>query len=561
MSPPTSPAEFGKARLLPAVVAALFGAAYFLGLAGWRVVSPLDYEWAMKYDWRIHFLGWHLFRGEPWTWPPGLISGYHHAPDGTSIGYTDSLPIVAFVLKPLSPILPMPMQYLGPWLTGCFAAQGWWGTRLAALWTRSAVVQLCVGVLLVLTPVLLNRAVHPALCAQWLLLWALYLYLKWQPRDPVPVRSMALLGAVSGLIHPYLAVMVLAMLAALAARVVIEAGGRSRLRGILGFAAAGLLIVLGWWGSGMFTVPGAAMARSGLGFFSMNLLAAITPTGWSAFLPPIPIGAGGQDFEGFQYLGLGLLAVVLTGALVSVRSFDGQRVRAVRPLLVVCGVLAFYALSPRITLADRVLVDYTSPGLERFAIFGVTGRFFWPAAYTMIGLAIGAILRELSTRNAALLLAAAIAIQLADLRPAYAERLTLTRRPDFHTWPGAPKSPVWAAALPHYDHLVLFNPLQCGPAPVTFELPAFLAGRYGLTVNVGDVARSSEPARARYCADLERALTGGQIDDRSMYLVHPDNEARLRANAPTLRCGTIDRIRVCVTARSYEPWRHAAPFE
>jgi hypothetical protein len=556
-----SPMELGKPRLLPATIASLAGAGYFLWLAGWRVALPDEYEWAMKYDWRIHFLGWHLFRGEPWSWPPGLISGYYHAPDGTSIGYTDSLPIIALPLKPLSPFLPMPMQYLGAWITACFAAQGWWGARLAALWTPSAAVQSCVGLLLVLTPVLLNRAVHPALCAQWLLLWALWLYLKWQPRDPVPVRSMAVLGGVSGLIHPYMAVMVLAMLAALAVRVLIQAPGSSKPRGIFGMVTAGLLILAGWWASGMFIVPGSAMARPGLGVFSMNVLAVITPSGWSAFMPSIPLGAGGQDFEGFQYLGLGLLTVVVIGALLSMRSMSAARVLALLPLFVLCGGLAVYSLSPRITVADRVLVDFSSPVLTRLAIFGVTGRFFWPAEYTLIVLAVGAILRELSTRHAGLLLTVAIAIQLADLRPAYANRLALTRRPDFQTWPAAPQSPVWAAALPHYDHLVLVYPLQCGPAPVTFELPAFLAGLYGLTVNVGEVARASEPARARYCADLERALTGGQIDDRSMYLVHPDNEGRLRANAPNLVCGTIDRIRACVTARSYQAWRDAAPFE
>jgi hypothetical protein len=57
-----------------------------------------------------------------------------------------------------------------------------------------------------------------------------------------------------------------------------------------------------------------------------------------------------------------------------------------------------------------------------------------------------------------------------------------------------------------------------------------------------------------------RDLAAGRVDDRAMYLVHPSNEARLRAAAPALVCGTIDDIRTCVTASSYQAWRDAAPF-
>lgn len=160
-----------RPSVLTLLVGGLMGASFFLWIGGWRLAAPLEYEWAMKSDWRIHFLGWHVFRDEPWGWPPGIVSGYYHAPDGTSIGCTDSLPLVAFMLKPFSSVLPKPLQYLGLWLTFCFSAQGWWGVRLAALSTHSVPAQLCAAALLILTPTLLNRAVHPALCAQWLLLW------------------------------------------------------------------------------------------------------------------------------------------------------------------------------------------------------------------------------------------------------------------------------------------------------------------------------------------------------------------------------------------------------
>lgn len=215
----------------------------------------------MKLDWRIHFLGWHLFRGEPWHWPPGYLERYYHAPDGTSIGYTDSIPIVAFALKPFEEWLPMPFQYLGIWLLACFALQGVFGVLLVRLWSASYLVQLLGAQLFVMMPTLLNRV------------------------------------------------------------------------------------------------------------------------------------------------------------------------------------------------------------------------------------------------------------------------------------------------------------LQCGEPPVTFEGPAFLAGFYGVTVNVGEVARASESERAAYCAALDAQLSSGQVRDRELYLVHRSLEARIRERAPHLRCGDIDNLRVCVTDASYKKWSDAAALE
>ena len=68
-----------------------------------RFVNPTEVGWAMKFDWATHYFGWKFFRIEPWQWPPGTVSGYN-APIGTAIGLTDSLPLLAYLFKPLSPL-------------------------------------------------------------------------------------------------------------------------------------------------------------------------------------------------------------------------------------------------------------------------------------------------------------------------------------------------------------------------------------------------------------------------------------------------------------------------
>ena len=58
----------------------------------------------MHADFRLHFLGWHLYRASPWTWPIGATP-FQIWPVGSSIGLTDSIPIFAFLFKPLDPLL------------------------------------------------------------------------------------------------------------------------------------------------------------------------------------------------------------------------------------------------------------------------------------------------------------------------------------------------------------------------------------------------------------------------------------------------------------------------
>ncbi len=543
-------------RLLGLVI----GASFFLWVAGPAVVSPVNVDWTMKFDWRIHFLGWHIFRGERWSWPPGLLSGYYHAPNGTSIGFTDSIPLVALPLKTFASWLPMPMQYLGLWLLASFSLQGYFGALIAHLWTRDSVATLGAAALFVLMPALLNRAEHPAICAQWVVLWAVWLYLRWRPDHPLPTAQILVLAGIVSLIHPYLAVMTTALLTALLVRSVIEGRGENLTStGAVAFAMA-VVILAGWWTSGLFIVTGSSMTRTGMAMYSMNLLGPVMPQGWSALLPEIPIGSAGQAFEGFQYFGAGILAVVVAG--IALRLIGGRLpIGRIWPLVLISAMMTAYALTPRVTLADRVLVDWSSPALDRFGVFAAAGRFFWPGAYVTLTLAIGAILCRCSRRVAAVVLCLGVMVQLADLRPAISGRRALARSAAFHVWPAAPRSPVWAAALPHYRHIVLYYPAQCGAAPVTFEMPGYLAGLYGLTMNVGQVARFSETERQAYCAELGRTVTAGQVHDDSIYVVHPAFEAAFKAAAPSLVCGEVDGLRVCATATSYEPWRDAASFE
>jgi hypothetical protein len=557
--------------LWPIAASAAAGGAFAAWIAGWRLLDPRQIGWVMQLDWQYHFLGWHFFRGEPWQFPPGLIATYY-APIGTAIGYTDSIPLVALLLKPFSAALPMPFQYLGLWLLLCFVLQGAFGALITGLWTRNAWLQITGGVLFVMVPTLLGRVGHPALASHWLLLWALWMYWREGIR-PAGWRMHLAWGAATGLVHPYLAAMGMLIVSALALRRILETrrhedSGTSRKPETVArrtMLAAGPLLatvmglIAGWWCSGLLSVSDTEdLVSTGLDQYSMNLLAPITPTGWSTLLPELPRARPEQDFEGFQYLGAGLLAL----AIAAVGIAAGRRRmswRAVSPLLAAVLLSALYALSPRVTLGSEVLVDLTTPAMSQFAILRATGRFFWPATYALVAGAIGVIVASVRPRVALAMLVAALAVQAVDLHAHYRTLREGTHSDAFHNWQQTLLSPVWHVVLPHYTRMLFYGPPQCGPAPVPFPHAALLAGIHGLSINTGHAARTSRDAVLAYCGRLRRDFDAGVVSDDAIYLLNGYLADRFRANAQRpVVCATLDRIPVCVTAASYEPWKNAA---
>jgi hypothetical protein len=524
----------------------VFGGLFFLWIAGTRVIDPSQFEWLMKLDWRINFLGWHLFRNDPWHLPPGIIDGYL-AGEGTTIGLTDSVPLAALLLKPLAMWLPMPFQYFGLWLLLCFVLQGAFGALLTRVWTRHPALQLVGAGMFVLAPTLLIRVGHPALTAHFVLLWALWAYFN-PARSARSTMSLASIAFCAGLLHPYLAAMTLAILAAVPLR------DRSR-PALLAFGGATVATVVAWWLAGFVAVSATSdLAAGGLGMYSMNLLSPITPQGWSTMLPQQPIAHEYQAYEGFQYLGVGAIALLVFAAGVAFCQRRLPLASRVWPVVLVSVLCALYALSPRVTMGSDVVVDWTSPAIDRVAFFRASGRFFWPMTYLLLSAGIALVVSRVRVVTAAALLTAAVALQVIDQRAAHADRRTTSRSEAFHAWPRQLTSPAWHDILTLYDHVVLVPASQCGGAPVGHEELAYLAGLHHATINSGLGARWNENRRRRYCGSLEAEMAKGLLADDSIYVVTAVHEQQLRAIAANVVCGGLDGARICVTGSSRARW-------
>jgi hypothetical protein len=128
----------------------------------------------------------------------------------------------------------------------------------------------------------------------------------------------------------------------------------------------------------------------GLGIYSFNLNGFFNPLGWSSILQDLPLyGDGGQN-EGFAYLGAGFifLLFVCISILIGHAAIANVFLRhwkTIVPLFSVFLVSLVIALSPVITLGDKLLVEMSLPGfiISKWTIFRASGRIIWVCIYLL----------------------------------------------------------------------------------------------------------------------------------------------------------------------------------
>jgi hypothetical protein len=534
-------------------IGAAVGFLFFARTFGLALADPTAIGWLLLEDWAQHYSGWAMFRHAPWHWPLGLMPEIWY-PVGTAIVYTDSLPLLAFLLKPFSTWLPEPFQYIGLWLLLSFTLQGGVGALLVARFSQRPSIVLAGAALFVFAPVIFYRTGHDTLTAQWLLLAGLCLYFRRAPPRSLAAEAWPwwLLTAIAALVHPYLATMLIAIQAAAWWKRVRIDGTRTTKAAAAAFAASLLIAMSMWWLCGAMTIR-VADSSGGVAFgrYSMNLLAFVNPMYLSGLLPSWRVLPG--QSEGFAYLGAGMLALL---ALVLVNLVRERRVEGIgrewKPLAIVAFVLLVFATGALIAIGSWTLIDLSFKS-RVLGAFRSSGRFVWIAYYALMLLAIVHVLRRYSPTIAASLLAAALIVQIVDLSAAHeraavrrfkANVLDPTMRLD---------DPRWAELAAGRHHLTLLPPASCGK-PVGSYVPMLLfAADHAMTFNSGYLARWDARATGQYCKTLQQELANGPWSTDDVYVIGPDWKQRFEKSAPTARCEKIDGYDACVVDAPQSP--------
>jgi hypothetical protein len=564
------------------ILATAVGAIWAATLFDWGFVTGRSAFWEFpegtiggsQVDMATGLVGYLYYVQSPWHLPLFYVSALG-TPTGVNVIFTDLVPILALVGKVIYSLTGAATNLYGAYFFLCFALPGVMMTLvLIAARIRYALAVIIAAIFANTTPALLWRWGHIALQAQFLLIGALALYLfslkkrVWRGLAAAWIAYLAL----AYLTNIYLFSMVgTVWLCAIIQR---RLNRLATTRQAVGTAALTVTLVTTVIALGGQFGAGTGLPFDYYGHHSMNLLSPVVPQE-SGLLPGLGgvIDATGGQYEGFNYLGLGLLLASLLVLPFEV-SWLRQNLKRHVALSIAFAALAVFAISHHVFAGHWLLFELPLPHYVNrvLGIFRSSGRFFWPIAYAQMAMVI-----VLSFRRAraliALCLLGAMIVQLFDVQP-LRERIIAGISNGPGAWEFNPGQVVHLMAGAR--HIEVIPSFQCmdGRTPydqIRGNMELMLAAaranvptnsayldRYTYGVTAADALR--DPSRARelsvmarhddYCEqEIDRARSGGRPGE---VLVLLSDRPRPDEMVPSVTCSPLSWARYCREAHPRE---------
>ncbi|WP_395444811.1 hypothetical protein [Caulobacter sp. UC70_42] len=338
---------------------------------------------------------------QPWHFPLGVTTALRGEAVPTSIVYTDSLPWLTLIMKALG--LGRVLNPLALFLLIAYVAQALaMVALLRACGVRRLSSLLLGGLLSLFFPAWLSRQLgHIALAGHFLLIlgatWTVLVARFGLTRRRI--IEIAMLGLVATGTHPYHLVPVAACLGAGLLSELLQRRAKAWTNAAVTAVAFVAAVAFAAWALGY---GGVGMSGGGvsLGSFSMNVLGPLWPQAsalagqtWNGVWFTGTLEVLGQPFEGYNYLGAGVLLIVFAAGvqvvigLVRGRKPDAAAWRRFGPLIAALVVLTVYAIGPRPYFGPFLMFDVGRPtGLfgDIVGLFRCHGRFFWIVGYAIL---------------------------------------------------------------------------------------------------------------------------------------------------------------------------------
>jgi hypothetical protein len=463
------------------ILSTVFGVAFVLVVTPKGFIAGTSSYWHTQVeDIAQYYSGYLAYLRAPWTLPLLDIPSLNW-PSGTVVTFVDAIPVFSVTLKLLSAIFSLPDNPFGIWVLLCFALQGTAGWFAASQlydddwWALGLTVFLCV-----LMPSLTARMGHLSLQAHFLLLFALGLYIRTQRRQASLPGAWTLLLIIAFYINFYLTAMAIAILVACQ----IDLYQRTMNRKDLTIIAVPLIVIALSVPPMLGSAFGEAVPDIGFGYYSMNLL---SPVGQGSLISlPFFVDATGGQYEGYNYLGLGLIGLVALANTRLARS-GSDWTRPGRFLTLILGACTVYALSNEIYAGPLHLLHWRVPEYLRplFETFRSSGRFFWPVSYAIV-LYIVVRFTHLEQTARLGLAAAVLLVQCADLQPTFAGiKQSLKRKSNEPA-----NIEEWNASLVGVKTIHAFPKFKCDGALIREILPLqMIAAKGGYNLTTGFISR------------------------------------------------------------------------
>ncbi|WP_370320047.1 DUF6311 domain-containing protein [Oricola sp.] len=482
---------------------------------------PLDYfdtGWLWG-DLAQVYLAWSGFNSDPQSFL--TVSDSLSFPIPMSIAMFDAMPLLYLFLSPFHIFFAHGGQFFGLYFVICIALQaslGYLATReaISTPGNRSSASEVAAafgGLLTATLPFTFYRFQgHTALSSQWLLALSIFILLR-SRRFPLGywiASNNAVVFLATG-INPYLTFMVCLSVVIF---LCFQIGRQNLLRTLIKTSTLGITAITGFYLFGFLDAAGEK--HGGYGHYSMNALGPFDSNGLGSILRfNVPDATGGQSFEGFTYLGLGVLGLVACSAILAlVRKPEKPDRRLAFGALAIVIVSYLLALS---TTPSFLSYSWFLPAPEAIedilAKFRSSGRLFWIGGFWLITLSVYLLYARLRARYTIAILAALLAVQIVDVAGVAAKIRDNISGFQHLTWT-PDRSELGSAP---FTKLIVLPPWQCGPnaspgGKRNYELFGYFARSVGIKTNNFYAGRTLDEQRAYHC-NPEQALKNAKNDE------------------------------------------------
>lgn len=483
-----------------------------------------------------YIAGFNLYFIAPWQIPLLGFDGFNY-PQGTRVTFVDAIPLFSLFLKVFVPASWAPFNPFGVWVGLCFIGQGvgaWW--ILKELGVRSLFALIALMALFLIFPALMVRLGHISLMSHWIILFSVALYFKSCNENKLAAMAWSALLLSAFYVNIYLFVMASAIM--LAAFLNARRNLKWRDFGLFfmpyAFIFSSLFIMI-------LPLPlSEVAAEGGFGYYSMNILAPFMGGKWISFTA----GQGSGQYEGFNYLGLGVLSG-LVYLLLRYQNFLVSAMHRHWPLFCILLICVFYSLSNHIFFgANEVAIikypDFLAPVTSQFR---ASGRFFWIVGYFVVIYVVVGLYRNMNHKSFIFATIAVVALQVGDVNGIYQSmRSGMTR-----TASQPLDSSLWDKQLESNVKVLYFYPkFKCGSKPLETLMPVMqYAGQKGLKLNTGYISRYSPN-----CSDVKNEIANSD-PKRSAYIfarsdyVDANSVRSLFPISMNMRCEVVQFAYVC----------------
>ncbi len=506
----------------------LLGIVAFFLVVGPEPLKVQNIAWLKGGDPGQSYLGWSFFRQSPWSFPLGSNPAYG-LELSSSIFYSDSIPLLAFLFKPFSSILPTTFQYFGLWYLVCFVLQAWFAWQLMGLITKDVAVRIIATAFFLFSPTML-WLIHGqhALFGHWLILAAFYLCLA----TDIHRRQSAwiIIVIISSLIHAYLFAMILALwISDLARRLIVKDFTYFSVVREVFLIFAGVIFAL--WQAGFFLIKTGFGSAGDFGYWRLNILSPVNPGAagpagfgletlgsldndiWSYILPALPYRDGSNDLV---FLGIGVLILIVLTTPYAVR-----RIRHLKfgpmwiPLSVVLLSLTVFALSNNVAVGKfEINLPIPSAVLNVAQMFRCSVRMFWPMYYFIYLGALYLLIKRYKRNMALVILSCLLALQAADTSAGWLP-IRHSHTVNASTWHTPFKSSFWEAAGKRYRNIRVVYPGRVSK----YEDIAYLSAALGMATDAAYLARYDSSRDNNAVLHAIASVRDGQYDDDSVYII------------------------------------------